>query len=67
MRKICLPKSWQRRNFIMPFKSEAQRKYLWMKHPKIAKRWADKYETPKNLPKHSKRMSLKDAVKRVSK
>lgn len=24
----------------MPFKSEAQRKYLWANEPKIAKRWA---------------------------
>jgi len=34
----------------MPFESEAQRRYLWAKEPKIAKRWADKYGTPKNLP-----------------
>lgn len=27
----------------MPFKSEKQRRYLWMHHPKIAKRWAHKY------------------------
>lgn len=27
----------------MPFKSEAQRKYLWKFEPEIAKRWADKY------------------------
>jgi hypothetical protein len=24
----------------MPFKSEAQRKYMFAKHPKIAKKWA---------------------------
>ena len=24
----------------MPFRSEAQRRYLWMAHPDIAKRWA---------------------------
>ncbi len=24
----------------MPFQSEAQRRYLWMAHPKIAKAWA---------------------------
>jgi hypothetical protein len=34
----------------MPFKSEAQRRYLWAKEPAIAKRWADKYGTPKDLP-----------------
>ena len=27
----------------MPFKSEKQRRYLWMHEPKIAKRWAHKY------------------------
>jgi len=35
----------------MPFKSEAQRRFLFAKHPKIAKKWAHKYGTPKNLPK----------------
>ena len=24
----------------MPFKSEAQRRFMWLKHPKIAKRWS---------------------------
>ena len=36
----------------MPFKSESQRKFMWMKHPDIAKRWSDKYSTPKSLPVH---------------
>lgn len=27
----------------MPFKSTKQRKYMWAKHPDIAKRWTDKY------------------------
>ncbi len=27
----------------MPFRSEAQRRYLHMKHPEIAKRWEAKY------------------------
>lgn len=36
----------------MPFKSKAQRSFLYAKHPAIAKRWAK--ETPKGakLPKH---------------
>ena len=25
----------------MPFKSEAQRRYLWMNHPHIARKWVD--------------------------
>ena len=35
----------------MPFKSKAQQGYLFAKKPKLAKRWADKYGVPKNLPK----------------
>ena len=27
----------------MPFKSEAQRKYLWANEPKIAREWTDTY------------------------
>jgi len=27
----------------MPFRSEKQRRYLWMKHPKLARKWTDKY------------------------
>lgn len=29
----------------MPFKSVKQRKYLFAKHPKLAKKWAKKYGT----------------------
>jgi len=42
----------------MPFKSEKQQKYMFMKHPKIAKKWAKKYGTvgnPKNLAKMAKK------------
>lgn len=27
----------------MPFKSEKQRRYMWAKHPEIARRWTKKY------------------------
>lgn len=27
----------------MPFRSEKQRRYMWMNHPDIAKRWTKKY------------------------
>ena len=27
----------------MPFRSEKQRRYMYAKHPSIAKRWAKKY------------------------
>ena len=33
---------------MSPFKSQAQRKYMWAKHPKIAKKWEKK--THKKLP-----------------
>jgi len=35
----------------MPFKSYRQQRYMFLRHPKIAKRWAKKYGTlkkPKN-------------------
>jgi hypothetical protein len=37
---------------LMPFQSEAQRRYMFANHPDIAKRWAREYGTPKNLPYH---------------
>ena len=27
----------------MPFQSEEQRKFMWMKHPEVARRWTEKY------------------------
>ena len=27
----------------MPFKSEAQRRFMWVNHPDIARRWTEKY------------------------
>lgn len=40
----------------MPFVSEKQRKYLWLKHPEIAKRWTEKYgSTIKKLKRKVKK------------
>jgi len=36
----------------MPFKSEAQRKYMYAKHPKLAKEFEKKTPKGKKLPKH---------------
>ena len=36
----------------MPFKSQAQRGYLFVHHPEIAKRWAHETPTMKKLPQH---------------
>ncbi len=38
----------------MPFKSQAQRAYMFMHHPEVAKRWAAKYGGGGKLPKHVK-------------
>jgi hypothetical protein len=37
----------------MPFKSEKQRRFLWLKHPDIAKRWAKEYPNQKKLPMYA--------------
>jgi len=34
----------------MPFKSEAQRKLMYAKHPKMAKEWEEKTPKGKKLP-----------------
>ena len=34
----------------MPFKSEAQRRYLWAKEPQVAKKWAKETLKGKQLP-----------------
>jgi hypothetical protein len=47
----------------MPFQSEAQRRFMWMKHPEIAKRWAKEYPGQKNLPYH-KGSAKDEAIKR---
>jgi hypothetical protein len=39
----------------MPFKSQAQRKYLFAKHPKVAKQWAKETPKGKKLPVHVKK------------
>jgi hypothetical protein len=48
----------------MPYKSDAQRRFMHAKHPEIAKRWDDKYGKTGDLPerKHKKALKgLKDA------
>ena len=43
----------------MPFRSEAQRRYLWMYHPDIAKRWAKEFPNQKGLRMHVKKKAKK--------
>lgn len=34
----------------MPFKSEAQRRFLYARHPEIAKRWRKEHGPQRDLP-----------------
>jgi hypothetical protein len=38
----------------MPFKSAKQRRYLWWKHPRLAKRWSKKYGSKERRRKKKK-------------
>lgn len=49
----------------MPFESKAQQGYMFMKHPKIANRWADKYGVPSNLPEHAKQKKRKNQIQAI--
>ena len=52
----------------MPFKSEKQRRFLWLKHPKIAQKWADEGAKSKGLPMRAKKhTSDKREVKKFRK
>jgi len=42
----------------MPFRSEKQRRYMWMHHPEIAKRWTKKYGS-KVVKKAAKKAAFK--------
>jgi hypothetical protein len=41
----------------MPFKSKAQARYLFAKHPKLARKWAKKYGGYKSKPERVKSKS----------
>lgn len=50
----------------MPFKSQAQRGFMYAKHPEIAKRWEK--ETPKGkLPEHSMQSIAKERLAKMKK
>lgn len=49
----------------MPFQSEKQRRYLWMHHPEIAKRWAHEYGSKPKSSK-TKRSAIKKKLKNKS-
>lgn len=41
----------------MPFKSKQQRKFMYAKHPEMAKKWEEKTPKGKSLPKKVKKSS----------
>lgn len=51
---------------IVPFSSEKQRRYLWAKEPEVAKKWAHKYGTPKDLLKRKHKKAV-DGLKKAYK
>ena len=46
----------------MPFVSEAQRRYLWMAHPEIARKWAAEFPGQHDLPEHVGKKKVIDAM-----
>jgi len=50
----------------MPFKSDAQRRFMYAKHPEIAKEFSE--HTPKgaDLPEHVKRKAKKKALRKIA-
>ena len=43
----------------MPFQSQAQARFMFVKHPQIAKRWEDMTPSIKALPQHKKKIMKK--------
>ena len=46
----------------MPYKSDAQRKFMHAKHPEIAKRWDAEYDSGGKLPAHVSQASMRRAA-----
>ena len=50
----------------MPFKSQAQRKYMYAKHPGIARRWSKEYPNQGKLPQHVAKSKVGKAMKKAA-
>lgn len=48
----------------MPFRSEAQRRYLYAKEPEVAKRWTEKYGSKIVASKHPVARGIKKSRSR---
>ncbi len=51
----------------MPFKSQAQRRWMYANKPAMAKRWSEHTPNIKNLPERKRRKVLFAALKNISK
>ena len=51
----------------MPFKSKAQARYMFAKHPQIAKEWAEKTDSIKKLVERMKKKGRLGRLARKSK
>ena len=49
----------QMTRYKMPFKSQSQRKFMYAKHPEMAKEWEEKTPKGKALPKKVKKSTKK--------
>lgn len=50
----------------MPFKSQAQRRLLYAKHPEIAKKWSEEYPNQGKLPERVGKKKAKKKTKKKS-
>lgn len=44
----------------MPFRSEKQRRFMWARHPEIARRWTDEYGSKPRKKTLSELMTERD-------
>jgi len=49
----------------MPFRSEKQRRYMYAKHPEIAKSWTEKYGSDIQPKKKKKKRRKEAALRRL--
>lgn len=50
---------------VAPFRSEKQRRYLWMHHPEIAKKWTKEHGS-KPVGKKKKKSVLQIKINRIA-
>lgn len=51
----------------MPFKSDQQRKFMWAKHPEIAKKWSEEEQTSNGAEERRRQLRRMELDKRARK